>query len=238
MAEVLRSASIHPQSFCLSRQEFFDQPVSQMTSDGQRYIGAPLGARGAATCSMVQSCQVNWQITIPPGRLALQLNLAADNSQADWTHSMEAGDGTGTTQPFSEFEHIKLWLSYSTACGPFQQFAICKDKTKLWETTIYAREQAVISSNSLSDLCTRNSVSVSPLESVVEGKRHCGIFLDIPVAAFKTAGLFNYLIPYPITFREFLTQINQILFSTHSQFLHVIMLRYIYSCGRKISCKI
>jgi hypothetical protein len=42
-------------------------------------------------------------------------------------------------------------------------------------------------------------VSVSPLESVVEGRRHCGIFLDIPVAAFNNAGRFNYKIPYPIT---------------------------------------
>ncbi|KAA6401602.1 MAG: hypothetical protein EZS28_002864 [Streblomastix strix] len=55
MSEVLRQASIHPQSFTLSRQEFFDQPVSQMTSDGQRYTRAPLGARGNAACSMSNS---------------------------------------------------------------------------------------------------------------------------------------------------------------------------------------
>ncbi|KAA6361912.1 MAG: hypothetical protein EZS28_042560 [Streblomastix strix] len=112
MSEVLRQASIHPQSFTLSRQEFFDQPVSQMTSDGQRYTRAPLGARGNATCSMVQSCQVNWQITIPGERLALQLNLVPGlatpitttasararinfnglaNSQADYTRTMECG---------------------------------------------------------------------------------------------------------------------------------------------------
>ncbi|KAA6326374.1 MAG: hypothetical protein EZS28_053959, partial [Streblomastix strix] len=110
---------------------------------------------------------------------------------------MECG-AEATKQPLNENEHIKLWIGYSTACGPFQQIAICKDSTKLWETSIYAREQAVIAANSLSDQCTNNSVSVSPLETVVRGRRHCRIFLDIPAEVFA-AGSFNYLIPYPIT---------------------------------------
>ncbi|KAA6387973.1 MAG: hypothetical protein EZS28_016499 [Streblomastix strix] len=110
MAEVLRSVSVHPQSFCLSILEFFDQPKDQMMSDGQRNTRATLGAKGKTTCQMAQSCQVNRQITIPPGRLALQLNYASgvaiDNQaiarqrikfnglvdpQADWTHSMQCG---------------------------------------------------------------------------------------------------------------------------------------------------
>jgi hypothetical protein len=36
-------------------------------------------------------------------------------------------------------------------------------------------------------------VSVSPLETVVRGRRHCGIFLDIPVEDFA-AGSFNFKI--------------------------------------------
>jgi hypothetical protein len=53
-------------------------------------------------------------------------------------------------------------------------------------------------------------VSVSPLESIAAGKRHCGIFIDIPVAAYSaTAGRFNYLIPYPITFSGVL-DLNQL----------------------------
>ncbi|KAA6388418.1 MAG: hypothetical protein EZS28_016051, partial [Streblomastix strix] len=202
MAEVLRSASIHPQSFTLSRQEFFDQPRTQMTSDGQRYTRAPLGARGTATCSMVQSCQVNWQITIPKERLALQINLA-ETADPDSTAVANGEQISMQKKILKQHIHVLwrlLWIGYSTACGPFQQFAICKDNTKLWETSIYARDQAVIASNSLSDLCTKNSVSVSPLESIVAGKRHCGIFLDIPVKDFcDVEGLFNYKIPYPIT---------------------------------------
>ncbi|KAA6359451.1 MAG: hypothetical protein EZS28_045022, partial [Streblomastix strix] len=65
-------------------------------------------------------------------------------------------------------------------------------------TSIYAREQAVIAANSLSDECTRNSVSVSSLESIVRGRRHCGIFLDIPVSEFAAAS-FNYKFPFDIT---------------------------------------
>ncbi|KAA6367022.1 MAG: hypothetical protein EZS28_037450, partial [Streblomastix strix] len=215
MSEVLRQASIHPQSFQLSRQEFFDQPVSQLTSDGQRYTRAPLGARGNTTCSMAQSCQVSWQITIPKERLALQLNQTAtaapataaaararvnfnglDDPQAEWVQTMQIGAG-GNQLPINADERIKLWIGYSTACGPFQQIAICKDNTKIWETSIYAREQAVIAANSLSDECTRNSVSVSSLESIVRGRRHCGIFLDIPVSDFA-AGSFNYKFPFDI----------------------------------------
>ncbi|KAA6395965.1 MAG: hypothetical protein EZS28_008511 [Streblomastix strix] len=45
------------------------------------------------------------------------------------------------------------------------------------------QDQAVICSNSLSDLCTNNFVSVSPLESITAGKRHCGVFIDIPLNA-------------------------------------------------------
>ncbi|KAA6369046.1 MAG: hypothetical protein EZS28_035428, partial [Streblomastix strix] len=232
--EVLRTASIHPQSFNISRVQFFDQPVTQLTSHGQRYTHAPLGARGGGICSMIQTCYVNWQITIPASRLALQINLADQTAIADaeeqqkaialqrtnftgnadyqfnYTRTMAAGANADTQQLYNDTEHIKLWLGYSTACGPFQQFAICKDNTKLWDTSIYAREQAVISANSLSDLFTNNSVSVSPLESIVAGKRHCGIFIDIPVAAFSaTAGAFNYLIPYPITFSGVL-DLNQL----------------------------
>ncbi|KAA6389678.1 MAG: hypothetical protein EZS28_014794, partial [Streblomastix strix] len=65
-------------------------------------------------------------------------------------------------------EHIKFWLGFSTACGPFNQIAICKDSQKLWDASIYAREQAIIASNSLTDQCTTNSVTVSPLENILQ----------------------------------------------------------------------
>ncbi|KAA6328879.1 MAG: hypothetical protein EZS28_053669, partial [Streblomastix strix] len=91
---------------------------------------------------------------------------------------MQQGN-TATTQKYDDSddgtdEYIKFWLGFSTACGPFNQIAICKDSQKLWDTSIYAREQAIIASNSLTNECTSNSVTVSPLESIVQGKRHCG----------------------------------------------------------------
>ncbi|KAA6394893.1 MAG: hypothetical protein EZS28_009580 [Streblomastix strix] len=167
---------------------------------------------------MVQSCQVCWEITIPGEILALQLNLipglstalnskarararvnfnGLDDPQAEWVRTMAVG-AEDNEMPINPNEHVKFWLGYSTAYGPFQQIAICKDNTKLWQTSIYSREQAVIAVNSLSDSCTKNSVSVSPLETVVSGRRHCGVSIDIPVEAFA-AGSFNYLIQYPIT---------------------------------------
>ncbi|KAA6388954.1 MAG: hypothetical protein EZS28_015517 [Streblomastix strix] len=218
MSEVLRQASIHPQSFQLSRQEFFDQPVTQLTSDGQRYTRAPLGARSNITCSMTQSCQVSWQITISKERLALQINLGAiaalttvelargrinfnglNDPQVDWPTTMRVGGGANQLSINAD-ERIKFWLGYSTACGPFQQIAFCKDNIKLWETSIYAREQAVIAANSLQDLCTNNSVSVSSLESIVRGRRHCGIFLDIPVSDVNTQLCFAIFIVMDVRF--------------------------------------
>ncbi|KAA6392807.1 MAG: hypothetical protein EZS28_011667 [Streblomastix strix] len=109
-----------------------------------------------------------------------------------------ADDIKQTTQKYNVGEVLKFWLGLSTACGPFQQIAICRDNTKLLETSIYAREQAIICSNSLSDLTVNNSVTVSPLESIVQGKRHCGVFIDVPLldvaaASGTTAYFYRYL---------------------------------------------
>ncbi|KAA6390295.1 MAG: hypothetical protein EZS28_014178 [Streblomastix strix] len=234
LGEVLKTLSIHAQSFAISKQQFFDQPVNQLTSSGVRYTRAPLAARGSATCSMVQTCQVNWTITIPANILAIQLNRceirgategqikarvnfnAESNTIAPTTRNMEQENQLyyGKTNDGPEnSEHLKFWLGFSTACGPFNQFAILQDAQNLWNTAIYAREQAVICSNSLTDLCTNNSVSVSPLESIIAGKRHCGVFIDIPLSdidkAAQTGTPFFYLIPYDITFSGVL-DLNQL----------------------------
>ncbi|KAA6399000.1 MAG: hypothetical protein EZS28_005472 [Streblomastix strix] len=178
----MQTETIIAQSFSISKQQFFDQPVIQLTNDGAHYTRAPLAARGTATCSMVQTCQISWQIMIPANTLAIQVNATAENGVwvTDQIVTMESDATAASQQPYNTDEHIKFWLGFSTACGPFNQIAICKDSQKLWDTSIYAREQAIISSNSLTDQCTSNSVTVSPLESIVGGKRHCGIFIDIP----------------------------------------------------------
>ncbi|KAA6367375.1 MAG: hypothetical protein EZS28_037098, partial [Streblomastix strix] len=234
LGEVLKTLSIHAQSFAISRQQFFDQPVNQLTSSGVRYTRAPLAARGTATCSMVQTCQVNWTITIPANILAIQLNrcevAGADANQlnarvnfnaktdliAENTTNMQQCNqkyyGKAAEGPLNS-EHLKFWLGFSTACGPFNQFAILRDAQNLWNSAIYARKQAVICSNSLTDLCTNNSVSVSSLESIVTGKRHCGVFIDIPLCEIDRAAAagipYFYLILYDITFSVVL-DLNQL----------------------------
>ncbi|KAA6360608.1 MAG: hypothetical protein EZS28_043865, partial [Streblomastix strix] len=126
-----------------------------------------------------------------------------------------AADIKQATQKYNDDEVLKFWLGFSTACGPFQQIAICRDNTKLWETSIYAREQAINCSNSLSDLTVNNSVTVSPLESIVQGKRHCGVFIDVPldeVAAASGTTAYFYRYPKDITFSGVmdLNQLNPI----------------------------
>ncbi|KAA6397523.1 MAG: hypothetical protein EZS28_006952 [Streblomastix strix] len=233
MGEVLKTLSIHVQSFAISKQQFFDQPVNQLTSSGVRYTRAPLAARGNATCSMVQTCQVNWTITIPANILAIQLNRCEvrdeDTNQLNVRVNFNAktdplaANTTNMRQANQKFygktadgpehsEHLKFWLGFSTACGPLNQFAILRDAQNLWNTAIYARKQTVICSNSLTDLSTNNSVSVSPLESIIASKRYCGIFLDIPLSEIDKAAAdtpFFYLIPYDITFSGVL-DLNQL----------------------------
>ncbi|KAA6355662.1 MAG: hypothetical protein EZS28_048811, partial [Streblomastix strix] len=218
-------------------QNFFDSPITELTSSGVKYTRAPLGARGKSACSMVQTCQVNWTITIPKITLAIQLNKtyndwnttgkliartnfnAKEDPLADWTTDMsqaQQGYFGKKAQGIELSEHLQFWIGFSTACGPFYQFQLMKDATALWGSAIYAREQAVISGNSLSDLCTKNSVSVSPLESIIEGKRHCGVFIDIPLceidreATIEDLGTpFYYKIPFDITFSGVL-DLNQL----------------------------
>ncbi|KAA6390331.1 MAG: hypothetical protein EZS28_014141 [Streblomastix strix] len=226
--EVLRTLTIEPQSFALSIQEFFDQPRNTLTSGGTRQTRAPLGARGSVTCCCIQTCQVNWTITIPANTIGIQLNQVnvtkGDLDDLEFARSRTNFNGTETatdalavnikqaTQHYNVDEELKFWLGFSTACGPFQQIAICKVNTKLWETSIYAREQAIVCSNSLSDLTVNNSITVAPLESIVQGKRHCGVFIDIPCVKLTTGQDFFYRIPDPITFSGVmdLNQLNPI----------------------------
>ncbi|KAA6387819.1 MAG: hypothetical protein EZS28_016654 [Streblomastix strix] len=195
----MQTQIIVAQSFNISKQQFYDQPVTQLTNDGAHYTRAPLGARGLSTCSCVQTCQISWQIEIPANTLAIQVNGIKNNGAAGLAQNRQISNynaiATGvwntpqtvtmkggiedTQQAYDDSddgtdEHIKFWLGFSTACGPFNQIVICKDSQKLWDTLIYAREQAIIASNSLTNECTSNSVTVSPLESIVQGKRHYG----------------------------------------------------------------
>ncbi|KAA6397822.1 MAG: hypothetical protein EZS28_006655 [Streblomastix strix] len=237
LGEILKSLYIHPQSFEISKQNFFDSPITKLTSSGVKYTRAPLGARGKSACSMLQTCQVNWTITIPVNTLAIQLNKTYDgwdttgkliartnfngkeDPLADWTTNMSQtaqGYFGKSADGIEQSEHLQFWIIFSTACGPFYQFQLLKDATALWGSAIYAREQAVISGNFLSDLCTKNSVSVSPLESIIEGKRHCGIFIDIPLCeidrqttAASVGTPFYYRIPNDITFSGVL-DLNQL----------------------------
>ncbi|KAA6382080.1 MAG: hypothetical protein EZS28_022395 [Streblomastix strix] len=186
------SQTIVAESFSIPKQQFFDQPVTQLTNDGVHYIRAPLAARGTATCSCAQTCQISlWD--------------------APQIEAMESG-AEAMKQDYNIDEHIIFWLGFSTACGPFNQIAIYKYSQKLWDTSIYAREQAIIASNSFTDQCTANSVTVSPPESIIQGKRHSGKFIDILVPQISVAGSFNYLIPYDIVFSGVmdLNQLNPI----------------------------
>ncbi|KAA6378452.1 MAG: hypothetical protein EZS28_026022 [Streblomastix strix] len=181
-------------------QEFFDKPVTQLTNDGAYYIRASLAVRGTATCSCINLVKFTGDEGQNRNRQISNYNANVDGLWNEATTlPIASGDDSDARQTYTTDERIKFWLSFSTACGPFNQITICNDSQKLWDTSIYAREQAVIASNSLTDQCTANFVTVSPLESIVQGKSHCGVFIDIPVSAMgDVATSFNYLIPCDI----------------------------------------
>ncbi|KAA6382822.1 MAG: hypothetical protein EZS28_021650 [Streblomastix strix] len=132
------------------------EPHTLLNSVGVKYTLASPAARAAA---------INNEAT---AKAAVNFNGKADIITSQTDNMAQGAQGYALT------EVLRFWVGFSTSCGTFNQFAICKDSTKLWNTSIYAREQAVISANPLSDLCTNNSVSVSPMESIIGGKRHCG----------------------------------------------------------------
>ncbi|KAA6381813.1 MAG: hypothetical protein EZS28_022661 [Streblomastix strix] len=161
LGEVLKSLSIHPQSFEISKQNFFDSHITELTSSGVKYTRAPLGARGKFVCSMDQTCQVNWTITVPKNILAIQLNktfnewntagklIARTNfngledptaeqttnvSQAAYVYYGKSAQGIESS------EQLQFWIGFSTACGPFDQFQLMNYATALWRSAIYARE--------------------------------------------------------------------------------------------------
>ncbi|KAA6309869.1 MAG: hypothetical protein EZS28_056422, partial [Streblomastix strix] len=59
----------------------------------------------------------------------------------------------------------------------------------------------------------RESKHISPLESIIAGKRHCGVFIDIPLCDIDRAEAadtpYFYLIPHDITFSGVL-DLNQL----------------------------
>ncbi|KAA6380414.1 MAG: hypothetical protein EZS28_024058 [Streblomastix strix] len=182
LGEVLKTLTIHVQSFAISKEQFFDQPVNQLTSSGVRYTRAPLAARGAATCSIVQICQVNWTITIPANILAIQLNRCevqgadANNLNARVNFNAKANHITPNDQ---NMQQANQFYYGKAAEGP---------------------------ENS-------EHLNVSPLESIIAGKRHCGVFIDIPLCDIDQAAgggtPYIYLIPYDITFSGVL-DLNQL----------------------------
>ncbi|KAA6401351.1 MAG: hypothetical protein EZS28_003125 [Streblomastix strix] len=194
LGEIIKTLSIHPQSLEISKQNFFDSPITELTSSGVKYTRALLGAKGKSECSMVQTCQINWTITIPKNILAIQLNktlndrdiVCKQNARTNFNAKEDplADQTADMSQAYQEYygktvqgielsEHLQFWIGFSTACGTFYQFQLLKDAIALQGSAIYAREQAAISSNSLSDLYIKNSVSVLLLESIIEGIRYC-----------------------------------------------------------------
>ncbi|KAA6382358.1 MAG: hypothetical protein EZS28_022117, partial [Streblomastix strix] len=177
LGEVLKTLSIHAQSFAISKQQFFDQPVNQLTSSGVRYTRAPLAVRGTATCSMAQTCQVNWTIAIPANILAIQLNRCFD----------EAGDAN----------NLNARVNFNAKANPITP----NDKNMQQAKQFYYDKAAEGPENS-----EYLNISVSPLDSIIAGKRHCGVFIDIPLCEIDQAASndtsYFYLTPHEITFSD------------------------------------
>ncbi|KAA6404261.1 MAG: hypothetical protein EZS28_000219 [Streblomastix strix] len=85
---------------------------------------------------MVQTCQVNWTITISKDTLAIQINRVTataptDDATANAIINFNANNDKTAAQVtmtvagygYSAAEVLHFWLGFFTACGPFNQFA-------------------------------------------------------------------------------------------------------------------
>ncbi|KAA6358356.1 MAG: hypothetical protein EZS28_046116, partial [Streblomastix strix] len=147
LGEVLKTLTIHEGSFSISKQQFSDKPVNELTSSGVKYTRAPLGARGLATSIQLNETNeeednINKRINFN-GKVNPIDPVAKNMTQANQKYYGKTAEGD------EKSERLRFWLGFSTACGPFHQFQLMRDATALWGTSIYAREQAAISSNSL-----------------------------------------------------------------------------------------
>ncbi|KAA6387057.1 MAG: hypothetical protein EZS28_017415 [Streblomastix strix] len=127
LEEVLKTLSIHPQSFEISKQNFIDSLITELTSRGVKNIRAPLRAGGKFACLMIQTCQGNWTNTIPENTSAIQLNKTA--TEQDTTAAQ--GYFGKTAQGVESSEHLQFWIEFSTAYGLFDQFTLMKNATAL-----------------------------------------------------------------------------------------------------------
>ncbi|KAA6357000.1 MAG: hypothetical protein EZS28_047473 [Streblomastix strix] len=119
MGEVLKTLSIHPQSLTISKEEIFDQPLTQLTSGEVKYTRAPHEARGSVIVTAAVADN-------PTASAITNFNALADITAVQ-TVLMTAGMPDG--QGYDTSEVLHFWLGFSTACGPFNQFAIRKDST-------------------------------------------------------------------------------------------------------------
>ncbi|KAA6388336.1 MAG: hypothetical protein EZS28_016140 [Streblomastix strix] len=126
LGEVVKTLTIHPQSFSISKQNFFDSPVSELTSSGVKYTRTPLGVRDWNTAE-----KFNARTTFS----------GKEDPAADWTTNMsqsQQGYYGKSIQRMEESKHFQFWIGFSTACGPFYQYQLMKDATALWGSAIYA----------------------------------------------------------------------------------------------------
>ncbi|KAA6361268.1 MAG: hypothetical protein EZS28_043206 [Streblomastix strix] len=123
LGEVLKSLSIHLQSFEISKQNFFDSPITELTSSRVKYTRAPLGARGKSACSMLNKTYNDWDTE---GKLNARTNFnGKEDPLADWTtNTSQTAQGYygKSAQGIGSSEHQQFWIDFSTACGLFYQF--------------------------------------------------------------------------------------------------------------------
>ncbi|KAA6394656.1 MAG: hypothetical protein EZS28_009817 [Streblomastix strix] len=102
------------------------------------------------------------------------------NDGAHYTRAPLAARGSTTCSCVQTYQIINIWVSQkavsmeSDVTPETQQPNITDEDIKFW--------------------------LVSPLESIVQDKCHCGIFIEILVSEISVAASYNYLIPYDIIY--------------------------------------
>lgn len=238
MEAIKNSKNIVPGSFRYAQDECQDMNIAQLTStSGGIFTRLRLGP--ITGCTHPSLNQIEWSFQIPansigiqlyPAQAAVQFNVAGARNDRFGSSTVAAGAAGGLltldeglmndyhagipTADHGGNEKLRFWIGYSNAAQIANQLDITyQGNNSGWTTGNFNYEQTILSSHSLSDSISRNSVTLTNIEELFsKSSPGSGTIIEIPLGTISAAAGYVYSIPTPITISGIidLNQLNPI----------------------------
>lgn len=223
MENVMSAKNIVPGSFRYQQDECVDNVLSVLDSNrGGIFTRVRLGPIQDSTHPSLN--QIEWSFQIPANSLGIQLMPAAAVTPDIFVGAANNGADGGLLSLMegtivAHFagipkaanggsEKLRIWLGYQNAALIANQVDICANGSSPGITSgNFNYQHSLISSMSLSDSITKNSVTITSIEDLLsKSSAAVGVILEIPLNTISVAAdaeandaLYTYLIPEPIT---------------------------------------